>query len=171
MTAPNWTLHTLAAVALVAGATRAEAQPARSTAPPVVVFPQINTLPGLPAAGSYRPAFGPGLYYTDPAPSYPAPARTRVRPANPFARQPINNPLFAPKPLFVNNPFALAPPNDPFANPFLPAGGSIGDGGGPAGTVQPAGGYPTPDRDPFLNPLSAAVARPGATAFFTPYIR
>lgn len=159
MPTAHWTLPAFAALAAVVCGGRADAQ--QPQRPPIVAFPQINTLPGVPAAQLNPPVFNPGPFY-NPALNNPYLNQTNYIPV------PVNNPLFAPNNPFVNNPFALAGPNDPFApNPFLPAGGNTGCYcQGPYAPSTPPLAFRQPGQlfyrapDLQVNPTSGLVYRP-----------
>lgn len=162
MPASHWTLSAFTVLAVLVGGTRAGAQqPQRQKAPAVIVFPQINTLPAIPAWQINRPVFNPGPFY-NPALNNPYLNQTRYVPVpvNPFANQPINNPLFAPVNPFVNDPFALVGPNNafapnPFNNPFVPVTNST-----PPLAIQQPGQLYYRGADLQVNPASGLVYRP-----------
>lgn len=139
---------------------RAHANAQQPKRPAVVTFPQINTFPGFPAAGFSQPAFNPGPFY-NPALNNPYLNQTRFVPVpvNPFANQPINNPLLWNNNVFVNNPFALVGPNNfapnPFNNPFAPVTTAT-----PPLAIQQPGQlfYRGPDLQ--VNPTSGLVYKP-----------
>jgi hypothetical protein len=156
MTPPTLMSRTLAAVAVLAlalGATagRADAQP-RPARPqpnakpnPIIVHPQINTLPGIPAWQINPPAFNPGPLF-NPALNNPWLNQTQLVPVNPFA-----NP-FAPNPLaqaaFLNNPFAV----NAFASPYATST--------PPMAIQQPGQLLYRGPDLQVNPTSGLVYRP-----------
>lgn len=138
----RWTLRSVALAVAVASTTPASAQVVQPQANPkgnpqaqqpnpfgnfnprnpVKVMPSINTLPGIPAALVYPPAFQSP--FLNPALDNPwmNPVVIRPRPVNPFAFNPLFNNPFALNPLlqnpaFNNNPFGIPGygPN-PYAN-------------------------------------------------------
>ncbi|MBP3956620.1 hypothetical protein J8F10_15205 [Gemmata sp. G18] len=177
MIALKWSFRVLAALAAVAPATRAEAQQvqpqvgggfrpqpnAGQKAPAVIVHPQINTMPGIPASVVYPPSFNPGPFF-NPALNNPWLNQTQFVPYNPFVLNPFN-PLFAPNNPFVNNPFAPNPfvPNafnnpfaiNPFNNPFRPFATST-----PPIAIQQPGQLMWRGPDLQVNPISGTVYRP-----------
>ncbi len=158
MTPLNWSLPTFAVLAVVALASRAEAQQPKA---PIITYPQINTLPGIPAWQLNRPVYNPGPFY-NPALNNPYMNQTRVVPFTPHANQPVLNPLFPPNNPFVNNPFALGPRNNPFVNnPVAPQTGF-----GPFTTYTPPVAFRQPGQlfyrgpDLQVNPTSGLRYRP-----------
>lgn len=159
MNPPKWTFRTLAAaLAVVAVSARAEAQqfqpqfgPPRG---PIIVHPQINTLPGFPIwPTNPNPLFNPAL-------NNPWLNQTNIIPVNPFfAPNPFVN-RFAPNPFvpnpFINNPFAPNPfaPN-PFVTGVVPASFST-----PPIAFRQPGFYYYRGPDLRVNPWSGTVYRP-----------
>ena len=112
MTVPNWTLRALAAVAALAVASRAEAQPGGQKKPPAIIaYPQVGGPSPLPAALFYRPAFDPGPFY-NPALNNPYLNQTNFIPDNPVAvnpavawtARPIGGCIWGPVPLIQSTP-------------------------------------------------------------------
>jgi hypothetical protein len=139
-------------------------------APPLVIYPQFNTLPGIPANQLQRPLFNPGPFY-NPALNNPWMNQTRIVPYNPFvtpvygpfAPNPFN-PLtpvvgpspFAPNPYLFNNPY-LSPFNNPFAPVYGP--GTFATSTPPIAIQQPGQlMYRGPDLQ--VNPVSGLVYKP-----------
>lgn len=191
MIALKWSFRVLAALAAVAPATRADAQQvqpqiggvfrpqpkADGKAPSIIVHPQINTMPGIPASVVSPPAFNPGPFF-NPALNNPWLNQTQFVPYNPFVLNPFN-PLFAPNNPFVNNPFAQNPfvPNafnNPFANNMFgpntwwtarPIGGCIWGAyplsqSTPPIAIQQPGQLMWRGPDLQVNPISGTVYRP-----------
>jgi hypothetical protein len=223
MTAHLWPLRLLTAFAVVALATRADAQQLQPSTNPggvfrpqpqpkaepkaepkanpqkgqIIVHPQINTWPGIPASQFQPPAFNPGPFY-NPALNNPYMNQTRFAPYNPFVNQTINNPFntgFGPvssytPPLAIQQPgqFLYRGPDlqvnpwsgttyRPLTGVVQTADGStfyrVAGSGLPtaSGMYSPGSGlYYNPTTGTFINPSSGVISTPGTTTVFLPWI-
>lgn len=133
-------------------------------APPIVIYPQFNTMPGIPANQLQRPLFNPGPFF-NPALNNPWMNQTRIVPVNPFITQP--NP-FLPQNPFVNNPFAPNPFVMPGPGPFVPNPFLLNSPFAPNPFVNNPFA-PNPFLSPFNNPFNN-VYGPGTVVTSTPPI-
>jgi hypothetical protein len=177
MTPLTWTGRLAALAVVLATAATASAQQPQpqfkpiplKNQPGVLVYPQFNSFPGLPAQQFNPPVFNPGPFY-NPALNNPWMNQTNFIPVNPFAPNPfapnpfVNNPFNNP---FANNLFAPNPFNNPFNNPLqnqfpnaiIGCFGPVPSSTPPIAVQQPGYlVYKGPDLQ--VNPWSGTVYRP-----------